>query len=225
LWRQRIQPALQALQLSDWQKMQEPPRKSRSTSESGYASGTLEDGREALLNDLHPIPEVDVNDLFNAVLAKNSSHVANEVSLTPAVSETTIAAVAKNLRGQKILTADNRWACFPQPPRNTDGNESSTFSKLSSLFDAIVDASPYAETNLLKLEVKGQVNPLPDGRPNSAPPDAYMILKSTLILKSKEIRKLKDCWTDIPVVMEVKRVNNDQNRHNVRLFTRAYPQP
>lgn len=84
----------------------------------------LEAGHDALLSDLCPIPEVDTNDLFDAVLAKNlasqpSSTFSSiaEPSFSPVVTEAIIDHVAKELRDQSILTADNRWAYFLRPPR------------------------------------------------------------------------------------------------------------
>ena len=99
----------------------ETPIKSRLTSsEYSYTSGGLEAARDAALKDLCPIPEVDANNLFNAILAKNFASASQlgstfssvaEPSFSPVVSEAIIDHVSKKLPDQSTFS-----------PPTTDGH-------------------------------------------------------------------------------------------------------
>ena len=214
--------------------LRETPRKSRSTSESNYAKGGLEGARDAVMEDVGSIPEVDdVNHLFAAVLAKSlfrassqnpppadTSHIrsfpTDEAISSALVPDAVVDSVMNKLRTSGVLTPNNGWRSFPREPSAMDESEAVAFSGLLDLFNDIVAASPYATSNLLKLELKGREALLPDHRVNTAPPDAYMLLKSSSIPET--IRQRKDSWADIPVILELKNKDTEYTQHDVRPF-------
>jgi hypothetical protein len=176
------------------------PRKVRSTSEASFSKSGLVEKRATLLQDLGKIPQVSTaDDMINALL--------------PRVSTDTATMAHAILIQQGYITGD-RWSAYPADPISP---EDTGFAPLSKLFDAIISALPrFRDSCLLTLKVDGKRTPHSSLLHDNSKPDGYGLLKQSTMPDTE--RPLdKDSWEDMPLVLEFKLKNTEENFQDVRL--------
>lgn len=219
---------------------QETPRKSHSTSESAYQARNLETRRSALLEGVPFVPEIQFERLVGAVLAKrwranDSASQAESTDYLPRslpmfqgaseslISDEIITQTIETLKANQTLGATGRWTGVENNPEKSVLSEFATFKALEPLFDAIVEASPYATSNPLILKVDGRTAPASDSRFDTALADGWLILKKSTLPNSvravekplQEPPRYLDNFHDIPVVFEFKKEDNERNLRDV----------
>jgi hypothetical protein len=187
----------------------ETPISVRSTSGHSY-DATLEASRKALMEDLHRIPIVNIDDMLTAMF--------------PHVDLTFSHAVVDKLKQLGHINSRGRWQAFDVEPSKQTGTEDSVYNKgVLDTFNQIISATRVLVTDIsipvpMALTVAGTKTPRSE-RTNTSRPDGYFHLQiSTIPLQhhpSSKSRPDSPHWADIVCPMEFKKADNDVNKYDV----------
>ncbi len=185
---------------NQWKSVTETPSKHRVMSSSSYRTGSIEEQRSAIIEDLGgEVEEVTLDYFFDHILPS----LPNDVE---------VAKVVDSLKNTGHIVT-GKWAAFERNPSEDDRHEIVVFQPLVQVFDSIITAATpllggAKQTLELKLNPK---NPPYSERNRQLKPDGiFLLINRTLenppslakgsATKRKSIRgpnKLKDSWYEI----------------------------
>ncbi|KAI5116304.1 hypothetical protein M0805_004645 [Coniferiporia weirii] len=166
--------------------LKDTPPKARSVDQSSYRTGTLDDRRNAVIEDLgHAIPETDLQFFLENILPplRNGFNPAGIV----------------NSLGEDGDIINGYWKLFEKEPKDMPEHESTVFKRLGSLFDTIVQAvnrKSHTHSQTLTLCMESTLTPYSE-KDSTNRPDGFMVLKDA------EGTRLS--WYDLGLTMEVKK--------------------
>ncbi|KAI5116305.1 hypothetical protein M0805_004646 [Coniferiporia weirii] len=174
--------------------LKDTPPKARSVDQSNYRTGTLEERRSAVIDDLgRAIPEIDLQFFLENILPPlrdgfNPTDIVNSLG-----------------EGGDII--NGYWKLFEKEPKNMHGtHEPLAFGLLASLFDTIVQAAnkkSYTHSQTLTLCMERNLTPYSE-KGSTNRPDGCMVLKDA------ESTRLS--WYDLGLTMEVKKLDQRGSR-------------
>ncbi|KAI0916700.1 hypothetical protein AcV5_003114 [Taiwanofungus camphoratus] len=161
------------------------------TSTSSYATGSLMNGRRAVLADLgESIPEVP----FQFFLVN---------ILPPLRGGINIGNVVEKLQRRKIITRDGLWKSLPSRPALSPSFENATFKSLEEISKSICDAAQIRGTKkTIYFENNPNITPESKMRDSTSRPDGYFILHDRL----NGVH-----WMDFALCAEYKKRNTPKN--------------
>ena len=187
------------------------PTKSKHAATMPAIAGGLEEGRNAMMKDLHgAIPQGPL-DWFKAHVLPPLPQLRSKLkgtADTPKPSKTIVQAVVEALKRDATITENGRWSAFPQLPSSVKQLEDIVYKPFEDIAVAVSNAAKLTVPN--KQRVAFECNPnmtsLSNLRRNTSRPDGYGLYTSHGAYKPEGSAQ----WECIVVPGEVKK----ENRYN-----------
>ncbi|KAI5115129.1 hypothetical protein M0805_009733, partial [Coniferiporia weirii] len=174
--------------------LKDTPARARSVDHSSFRTGTLDERRSAVIDDLgQVVPEVDLGFFLDNIAP-------------PLRDGFEITKIVESLKENEHIL-NGCWKSFKVEPKNMQNiREPSVFNPLAGLFDTIVQAAnerPHGHSQTLTLSMDANRTPSSE-KGSMQRPDGYMILKETECLKPS--------WYNFGLTMEVKKAESSELR-------------
>jgi hypothetical protein len=183
----------------------ETPCKIRKIAGPQYQTGSLDEARSAVVDDVGRIPLVSFDFFCQSVL--------------PEVPSGAVQKSANDLQATGVIQ-NGRWSAFPANPKSTKAKESDAFKPLKDVFDAIVNTTKNYMGDrkpTVKMTCEPNMTPLSE-RSNSSRPDAHLELLDTKHLappaSTRHVR-LPSYWEDITHSCEFKKGDSEDDCYDV----------
>jgi hypothetical protein len=183
----------------------ETPCKIRKIVGPQYRTGSLNEARSAVVDDVGSIPLVSFDFFCQSVL--------------PEVPSDAVKKNANDLQTAGVIQ-NGRWKAFPENPKSMKAKESDAFRPLKEIFDAIVEtAQKYmgGRKPTVKMTCEPDMTPLSE-RSNSSRPDAHSELLDTKHLAPSASTghvRLPSYWEDITHSYEFKKGDSEDDCYDV----------
>lgn len=174
--------------------------KTRRTNANEFRTGTLEQHRTAVVEDLDEVPVVSVE-----YFLKNTP--------IPRITDRQLTTLRNQLAAQGLLS-QGRWTGFPDDPSQSGQHEDRTFKPLVEIYAAISKRKGHAT---VKMGYQPHSTPVSE-RANTTRPDAdFNLVEGDATLKDEETETQKTSWANIVMAFEFKRQDSLDAMQGVRM--------